>query len=178
MGMSDTQDLIRVGVVGRAHGIKGAVRVFMDEPTSDSLLRVPEVYLGGARTCYKVLQSHRCGRFMALELDGITDRDAAFERTGEEVFVRRSALKPLRHAYYACDLKGLQIVDETGKSWGVIDDVVPSGAHDMLHYRTQEGCEGFVPFVSAHVGDVDLKGGTVTVESGWMAELDAIYKKG
>ena len=96
--------------------------------------------------------------------------------SGEEVSILRSSLRPLRHGYYACDLKGLAIVDSTGKTWGIIDDVVPSGAHDMLHYRSEDGGEGLVPFVSAHVGTVDLDAKTVLVDADWMAELDAIYK--
>ena len=174
--MNQSRELIRVGVVGRAHGIKGAIRVFLDEPGSDSLLRAKDIYLGEQKRQYKVVNCTRCGRFMALELEGITDRDVAFSLTGEEVSILRSSLRPLRHGYYACDLKGLAIVDSTGKTWGIIDDVVPSGAHDMLHYRSEDGGGGLVPFVSAHVGTVDLDAKTVLVDADWMAELDAIYK--
>ena len=174
--MNQSRELIRVGVVGRAHGIKGAIRVFLDEPGSDSLLRAKDIYLGEQKRQYKVVNCTRCGRFMALELEGITDRDVAFSLTGEEVSILRSSLRPLRHGYYACDLKGLAIVDSTGKTWGIIDDVVPSGAHDMLHYRSEDGGEGLVPFVSAHVGTVDLDAKTVLVDADWMAELDAMYK--
>ena len=73
--MNQSRELIRVGVVGRAHGIKGAIRVFLDEPGSDSLLRAKDIYLGEQKRQYKVVNCTRCGRFMALELEGITDRD-------------------------------------------------------------------------------------------------------
>lgn len=174
--MNESRKFIRVGVVGRAHGIKGAVRVFLDDPESDALLRINDVYLGEELRRYKVVHGTRCNRFIALELEGVADRDAAFELTGEQVSILRSSLRPLRRGYYACDLVGLTIVDSTGKVWGVVVDVVPSGAHDMLRYRNDEGVEGFVPFVSAHVGTVDLDAGTVLVDADWMTELNAIYK--
>ncbi len=174
--MSQDQDFIRVGIVGRAHGVKGAVRVFTDEPQSDTLARAKEVRLGNGRTPYKVVKSSQCGRFTALELEGVGSRDEAFALTGSEVFVSRRALRPLRNAFYACDLIGLAIVDENGKTWGIIDGIVPSGAHDMLRYASDSGTAGLVPFVAAHVGKVDLENKTVAVDADWMAELDAVYK--
>ncbi len=168
-------DKIRVGVVGRAHGIHGAIRVFLDEPGSDSLLRVKEVFLGESEVPYRLLNVTRCGRFMALELEGITDRDHAFERTGEVVRISRQSLRPLKHAYYACDLAGLSLCDETGRNWGVVEEVVAGSAHDLLKYRREGGGSGLVPFVSAHVGEVNLEQKVIKVDSVWMSELDAIY---
>ena len=173
--MSESSEKIRVGVVGRAHGIHGAIRVFTDDAQSDSLLRIKKVFLGAERREYQVIKTTRCGRFMALELEGITDRDAAFALTGQEVFILRQSLRPLRNQWYVCDLVGLTICDESGKSWGVIDAVMPSGAHDLLQYQRTAGGTGLVPFVKAHVGKVDLEAKTVTVDAAWMAELDAVY---
>ena len=41
--MKDSSEKIRVGVIGRAHGVQGAIRVCTE---NDSLLRVKKVYLG------------------------------------------------------------------------------------------------------------------------------------
>jgi 16S rRNA processing protein RimM len=166
---------IRVGVVGRAHGVHGAIRVFTDEAQSDSLLRVKKVYLGEDENEFNILHATRCGRFIALELEGICDRDKAFEHTGEVVRISRKSLKPLRNAYYACDLAGMEIHDETGKTWGTVKEVVPGTAQDLLRYERVDGGFGLVPFVSAHVGEVDMNGRIIHVQSEWMAGLDEIY---
>lgn len=169
------QEKIRIGVVGRAHGIRGAIRVFTDDPESDSLLRAKTVYLGEEQKAYRVLQATRCVRFIALQLEGVDDRDLAFSLTGQEVRICRAELRPLRGAYYACDLVGLQLRDELGQTWGTVTGVTSSGAQEILVYRRNAGGTGYVPFVAAHVGDVDLEGGFVQVESGWMQELDDVY---
>jgi 16S rRNA processing protein RimM len=176
--MADAAEIIRVGVVGRAHGVRGAIRVFMDEPQSDSLLRVKKVYIGETWTAFNVLHATRCGRFVALELEGIDDRDKAFGLTGLPVGIDRGALRPLKGAFYACDLVGLLLVDETGKQWGRVHDIVPGAAHDLLHYSRTDGGFGIVPFVSAHVGKVDTTAGTVEVDGAWMEELDRVYEEG
>ncbi len=173
--MDDAGEMIRVGVVGRAHGIRGAIRVFMDDANSGSLLRVKTVCLGDGKKPYEVQHATRCGRFVALELEGVTDRDEAFKLTGQTVWIRRNQLAKLRNAYYVCDLIGLMIRDESGREWGRIDAVMPSGAHDLLEYVRSDGNKGMVPFVAAHVGKVDFEAGTVDVDGAWMAELDAIY---
>lgn len=173
--MSDTGSKIHVGVVGRAHGIRGAIRVFTDDAQSDSLLKIKAVYIGNSPDARSVKRATRCGRFVALEIEGIEDRDAAFELTGQDVYVDRSRLRPLKNAYYACDLIGLSIVDETGHAWGEVDAVMPSGAHDLLRYKRTAGGSGLIPFVAAHVGKIDLDAKTVLVESAWMSELDAVY---
>ena len=69
----------------------------------------------------------------------------------------------------------MTIRDESGHVWGKIDAVMPSGAHDLLQYVREDGHKGMVPFVSAHVGKVDIEAGTVEVDGAWMAELDAVY---
>lgn len=173
--MDEAQEKIRVGVVGRAHGVHGAIRVFMDDADSDSLLRAKTVFLGADETAFKVQRATRCGRFVALELDGIADRDRAFELTGLEVRILRSALRPLKNAFYACDLIGLELCDENDHRWGRIDAIMPSGAHDLLRYVRPTGGMGYVPFVSAHVGKIDMENKTVQVDAQWMAELDEVY---
>lgn len=173
--MSDSQEKIRVGVVGRAHGVRGEIRVFTDDENSDCLLRMKTVYLGDEMRAYSVIHATRCARFIALELEGVDDRDKAFELTGLEVRVDRSKLRPLRNAFYACDLVGLSICDEAGKNWGTVTSVMPSGAHELLQYKRIEGGTGLIPFVAAHVGQIDLEAGTVCVDAEWMHELDGVF---
>ncbi|MBQ9394919.1 MAG: 16S rRNA processing protein RimM [Proteobacteria bacterium] len=170
--MSEKSEQIRVGVIGRAHGVQGEVRVCTE---NDSLLKVKKVYLGEDRVAYEVKRASRGGRFITLELAGVSDRDRAGELTGQEIWIDRSGLKPLRGAFYVCELVGSSIVDETGHVWGVVNAVMPSGAHDLLRYVRPDGGTGLVPFVKAHVGKIDREAKTITVESSWMAELDAIY---
>jgi len=170
--MNEKSEQIRVGVIGRAHGVQGEVRVCTE---NDSLLKVKKVYLGEARVEYEVLRASRGGRFVTLELSGVSDRDKAAELTGQEIWIDRSGLKPLRGAFYVCDLVGSTIVDETGHAWGVVNAVMPSGAHDLLRYVRPGGGTGLVPFVKAHVGKIDREAKTIMVESSWMSELDAIY---
>lgn len=172
--MADSR--LKVGVTGRAHGVLGAVRVFADDPDSPTLTRVKTVYLGESQKPYKVLRTQKCGRFFALTLEGVDDRDKAFELTGQDVFVDHSALKPLQDAFYVCDLIGLEIIDAEGTHWGKVKNIMPSGAHELLCYsRTHGHGSGFVPFVAQYVGKIDYDAKTIEVDAEWMAQIDAVY---
>lgn len=167
---------LKIGVTGRAHGVLGAVRVFPEDPESTTLGRVKLVYLGDAQQPYKVLRTQKCARFYALTLEGVDDRDKAFALTGQDVYVDHSSLKPLKDAFYVCDLVGLNIVDAEGHTWGRVKSVMPSGAHDLLCYARANGRgTGLVPFVAQYVGSVDTEKGTVEVDGEWMAQIDAVY---
>ncbi len=175
-----TETRLKVGVTGRAHGIQGAVRVFADDADSPTLSRVKTVYLGVDQRAYKVIRSQKCGRFFALTLEGVTDRDQAFLLTGQDVYVDRSALKPLQDAFYVCDLVGMRITDKEGHDWGKVKSVMPSGAHELLCYArtsTVGHASGFVPFVSEYIGKVDAESGTIEVDGEWMAQIDAVYNE-
>ena len=172
--MSDGQEKILVGVIGRAHGVHGAVRVCTE---NDGLLRSKKVYLGSEQDEYSVRHSGRNGRFVTLELEGVDDRDQAAALTGLEVRIDRSSLKKLKNIFYVCDLIGLSICDESGHVWGRVDAVMPSGAHDLLRYVRPNGGTGLVPFVSAYVGQIDMEAGTIQVQADWMSELDAVYEQ-
>lgn len=174
--MTETEGRIKVGVTGRAHGIGGAVRVFPEDEDSVTLARIKMVYLGETQKPYKVLRSQKCTRFFALTLEGVSDRDAAFALTGQDVYIDRSALKPLKDAYYVCDLVGLELVGTDGRTYGRVKSVMPSGAHELLCYgRTNGHGSGFVPFVDEYVGKVDMEAGQIEVDGEWMAQIDAVY---
>ncbi len=171
-----SESRILVGEAGRAHGILGAVRVFPKDEDSTTLAHVKTVYLGSEQKPYKVLRCQKCTHFYALTLEGIDDRDKAFGLTGLEVYIDRSALKPLKDEFYVCDLIGLNLVDSSGHDWGKVKSVMPSGAHELLCYsRTSGKGSGMVPFVAQYVGNVDTEKGTIEVDGEWMAQIDAVY---
>jgi len=171
-----TAKRLRIGVIGRAHGVAGAVRVFADDEESDSLLYVRGIYVGEAQVPYCVHSSKHCGRFFSLILEGVSDRESAFALSGQAVYVERSSLKPLSGSvFYACDLVGLVLCDAQDRRWGEVVSVQPGAGHDLLYYARCGGGQGCIPFVAAHVGEVDAARGVIMVDGEWMAEIDAVY---
>jgi 16S rRNA processing protein RimM len=111
--------------VGRPHGIDGAfvVEEGSDDPQRFEVGAVLEVD-GESAT---VVLSRRVGRGrQAIKLDRAVER-------GSELVVPREALPPLEpDSYYVADLLGLSVIEDGGRELGVVLDVLPGPANDVL----------------------------------------------
>lgn len=166
-----SERLVRFGKIGRAHGIRGEVRIFTDDPASDTLARVERIRVepeGGSLREHRIVRARPSQRFWIVTLEGVASRDAAEALTGARCWVERALLPAPadEDELYACDLVGLSVVTRDGQPLGRVVDVFDNGAHDVLVYRSGSGrdAEHMVPFLDAYVPEVDLDAGRVVVE--------------
>ena len=149
-------ELVRVGRVGRPHGIAGA---FVVEEASES----PERFAVGAVVHESglpatVVESKRAGGRLVVRLDRAAER-------GSELFVPRSELEsPAPHSYYVFQLVGMLAADEDGRPLGRVTDVAPGVANDVL--ELDSGLS--LPMVEDCVRDVDLERGRIVVARGFV----------
>jgi 16S rRNA processing protein RimM len=154
------QELVRVGRVGRPHGLDGA---FVVEAASDDARRfavgASVVLAGGERAT--VVRSRRAGGGRpAIKLDRAVER-------GDELFVARDELPlPEEGSYYVADLVGLEAVEEGGAHLGVVADVLPGVANDVLELDSGV----LLPLVEDCVREVDLDARRVVVAPGFAGD--------
>ena len=158
---------ILLGVIGRAHGVRGLVRV--TSHTADPV----------ALTEYGPL-SDASGRQFTLRwvADGIAevfqmvagkpvktaDRAAAERLTNMQLFIERDRLPaPDPDEYYLADLIGLTVVGTDGVPVGVVAAVHDYGAGASLEIARDDGRSLLVPFTAACVPEVNVAAGRVTV---------------
>lgn len=160
--MSDTIEVI-VGVIGRAHGIKGEVGVELrtDEPerrfAPGARLR-PEG--GGPELTVEAARAH--GGRLLVRFREHHDRTAA-ERLRGTVLVTDvdAADRPADgEEFYDRQLTGLRVLDAAGTEVGTVVGVVHLPGQDLLEIRTTSGAR-LVPFMRALVTGVDLVAGAV-----------------
>lgn len=166
---------ILVGIIGRAHGLRGEVSVHVrtDEPdrrfAPGARLRV-----GDSDAVVAAARWH--SGHLLVRLAGVDDRTAAEALRGSQVWARVPADEPPagEDEYYDRHLVGLAVRDHTGAEVGTIRDVLHPPAHDTLVVATASG-ERLVPFVAALVPVVDLDAGFVAVAEvgGLLADEDA-----
>ena len=174
--MSDTVEVI-VGIVGRAHGIKGevAVDVRTDEPerrfAAGSSLRIE----GSKRALTVESVRDHSGR-MLVRFREHPDRTAVERLRGTVLVVDVDAdERPAdEEEFYDRQLTGLRVLDHEGGDVGVVTDVLHLPEQDLLEIRTPSGLR-LVPFVKAVVPQVDLAAGTVRLADvpGLLSDLDA-----
>ncbi len=158
---------ILLGVIGRAHGVRGLVRV--TSHTADPADLTAYGPLTDATGRRFVLTWRGEGIAAVAEIiDGalcrITDRTAAEKLTNTRLFIPRETLPPAgEEEFYLADLIGLTAVDGAGATVGRLAVVHDYGAGASIEVERPIGPPLILPFTAACVPVVDLAGGRVTV---------------
>jgi 16S rRNA processing protein RimM len=128
------RELLAVGRVARAHGIRGRVLIAPYNADSEGLERVRRIWLGERE--HEVERAERVQLGYLVALRGVEDRDQAAALRGQEVRVDRAELPALpSDEMYAIDLIGYEVSDPAGMVRGVVEDVEEAGAQDLLRLR-------------------------------------------
>jgi 16S rRNA processing protein RimM len=148
-------DRVQIGRVGRPHGIDGAF--FIEQPSSDDRWWQPGArFLAGGREAEVVAARRSSGR-PVVKLDRAVERGAPIE-------VELEALPPTEDdEYYAFQLVGLPVVEETGRELGTVKLVTPGIANDVLELDSGV----LLPMIEDCVRAVDLDAGRITVAPGF-----------
>jgi 16S rRNA processing protein RimM len=127
-------DLLAVGRVARAHGIRGRVLIAPYNADSEGLERVRRMWLGERELEVERAERVHLGYLVAFR--GILDRDQAAALRGEEVRVDRAELPALEEGeMYAIDLIGYEVSDPKGTVHGVVEDLEVAGRQDLLRLQ-------------------------------------------
>jgi 16S rRNA processing protein RimM len=148
-------DFVIVGRVGRPHGLDGS---FVVERASENkaLFEAGASLYAGGEPATVAARKHSGGRLVA-KLDRHVPR-------GAELAVLRSQLpEPEPDSYYVFQLVGMEVVEEGGRRLGVVEDVAPGVANDVL----QLDCGLALPMHEQCVREIHLEAGRIVVARGY-----------
>jgi 16S rRNA processing protein RimM len=157
--------LIEYGRVAGSYGVRGWLRVVVDEP--DLLADQPTWWLAGA--AYPVRETKVHSGTLLAKLEGIDSPELAKTFKGKAVSVPRPEAGKGR--YYWSDLVGLEVVNEQGVVLGAVKEMFSNGAHDVMRVSVMEVAgekERLLPFVPAYIKQIDLQKKRIEVE--WEAD--------
>lgn len=152
---------VRVGVVARPHGVRGGLKLHLDNPDSE-LLR-PDLTLRLGDDEHVVVRVLGDARVMLAD---VSSREAAEALRAREVFVRREDFPPpSEDEAYLIDLVGARVVHaDDGRLLGVVERFSDNGAQPLAEIKTPAGGGlRLMPFVPGIVTDVDEAAGVITV---------------
>lgn len=162
--MGIPRDMVLVGVIVGAHGIKGEVKLksFTSEPLSIGRYG-PLQSASGQQFEIKKLKAAKDDFIAGLK--SVNDRNEAEALKGVELFVARDKLPKLEtHETYAHDLMGLDVVLDNGSKLGKLVGMPNYGAGDLLEVAVEGNSETvLIPFTSAFVPQDDFSNGKIIV---------------
>ena len=150
-------DLVRVGRVGKPHGLDGAFFVEGASDRTDVFAEGAPLFAGGEPATVVASRRGSGGR-PVIRLDRPVER-------GAELAVGRATLPSLddEDEFYVFQLVGLRVEEESGRLLGRVRQVLEYPANDVLELDSGAS----LPLVEACVRQVDLAGERIVVAVGF-----------
>ncbi len=150
----DKKNTFVLGVIVKAQGIKGEVKVKPYTDTPDVLCHLKHVYIEDKE--YRI-EASRCDNTMGyIKLQNINDRNIAEQMRGKEIYVdKNNAPKLPKDRYYIQDLLGCSVWDDDETYLGELNDVMQNGANDVYIIKNDNG-EILVPVLKSVIKKIDI----------------------
>jgi len=158
-------DLVPIGKLTRAHGLKGLLKALPYREDPEIFLRLRTVFLRtqeGGLSELEFTSVKRDRRWFLVKVAGVDGRDQAEPLAGCEILVRRSDLETTPGEILSADLIGLRVQTENGTALGEIEQIIETGANDVLVVRRGSD-EHLIPRIEQVVLSVDIEAGLVVI---------------
>lgn len=155
----DLNQIVVVGRLGSAYGIKGWTHVHSFAESISNLLVFDQFFLRSDDGSWQHLDKieflrHRDG--LIARIDECEDRSSAERVRNFELGVLRDALPPLQEGeFYWVDLIGLEVVNMENIKLGTISNVIETGASAVLDVKGESG-DYLIPFVKPMLDSVSV----------------------
>ncbi|MEY3013035.1 MAG: hypothetical protein RIT45_1770 [Pseudomonadota bacterium] len=167
--MNQANDWVRLATVGRPHGVKGEVRLWLDNPESELLWEPVPLRLereGRPPESIEIEQLRPGGDSLIARFVGVDSREAAAKLTHCGLAVPRSVLPVLEDGeFYHVDVIGAEVFDaDSGERVGTVKAITTTSV-DVLVVRTSDGAEVLLPITEDYVPSIGEQPGRVEVRN-------------
>jgi len=171
---SDSGMLVLGGISG-VFGVKGWLKVFSETDPLENILSYSPWYVEVNKQwqAFKLVDGKRHGKAVIVQLEGINDRNQAEALKRARIAIDPSQLAETgENEFYWHDLKGLRVLNQAGYEFGLVVDILETGANDVLVIHSKEQKEStnkpeeyLIPFIwESVILKVDLDAGLIEVD--------------
>ena len=142
------EDLLQVGVITQTHGIRGEVKVFPTTDDANRFRKLKETILDTGK------------EKITLEIEGVKffKQYVILRYKGKSLYVTRAnAVKLRKDEYFIADLIDINVYDEEDKPFGILKDVIETGANDVYDIKMNDGRSVLVPAIKECILSVDIE---------------------
>lgn len=154
------ENLLRVGVITSAHGVRGEVKVF---PTTDDNSRFKTLKhvlmdTGKEKIPLEIERVKFFKNMVILKFKGFDNKnDVEMWRQRDLLITRDQAVELALDENFIADLIGLTAVTDEGEVLGTLTDVLQTGANDVYCVKMENGRELLLPAIKDCILNVDLE---------------------
>ena len=165
--MDEKTELVCVGAIAGAFGVRGEVRVKSFTVTPEDIFDYAPWRSEAGAPLLTVSSWRHVKDGFAVYCDEVVSREEAMAMKSTRLYAPREALPTLgEEEYYYNDLIGLAVKDLSGRPLGLVRAVHNFGADDLLEIWKTPGAKGgwYLPFTREAAPKVDLAHGEVIAD--------------
>ena len=148
---------LEVGKIVTTHGIQGEVRVYPWCDTPEFLAGFRTLYLQNGKKPLSIERARVHKNVVVLKIEGVDTVEEAAKLRDQVLYIDREDAQLADGAFFIQDLLGLPVFDaDTGKEYGVLDEVLNNGASDIYQIKDEVGKLYLMPAVKEMVVSIDL----------------------
>ncbi len=157
-------DYLAVGFLRRPHGVSGEILMDLITDFPERLKPGRPLYLGDAHTPVTLTHIRAHGKSMLVRLEGMDTPEEAGKYRNTWLFAKTSEVPALPEGqYYQYQLLGLNVLDEEGRSLGVLREILETGANDVYVVTDEAGQETLLPVIPEVVLELKPEEGFIRV---------------
>ncbi len=159
-------DLIPIGAIAGAYGVRGELRVKSYCAVPEDIESYSPLYSEDGETQYALAILRPIKNGFAARIPQVATKEDADALRGTVLFAHRDQLPSLPDdEFYHADLIGLEVYDTGGALIGRVKTVQNHGADDLLETQLDgTSATVFLPFTKAAVPTVDLAAGRIIAD--------------
>lgn len=165
--MAENTNLILLGTIGAAHGIKGEVRIASHTQDPEAIAAYGPLKTNRPELTITIEAARLSKTVLIARIKGIRDRNAAEALNGVALYIERDRLPETEDEddFYHADLIGLDArLDESGVSIGAVLALHNYGAGDLIEIQDPRSGDTFLyPFTKAVVPHIRVAEGYLTI---------------
>lgn len=154
---------LEIGKITSVHGLRGEVKVqpWCDEP--EFLADFESLYYkSGTEAVIKYARVQK--NMVIMKLEGVDTVEEAQKLRGRVLYMDRNDVELSAGCYFVQDLIGMTVKHaETGRVYGTITEVSPTGANDVYTVKSEDGKEYLVPAIPEVIVKNDIENSVMTI---------------
>jgi 16S rRNA processing protein RimM len=155
--VDEENNLIFIGVVGNAKGLKGNVQINYFAKDLSKFQSYKYFYVGEKKEKLKIQKHFISGDNFSLKFFDINSREEAESLKNKDVFIESTQLKKLDdESWYHSEIIGLSVETMKGNLVGEVKAIYNFGAGDIIEIKLISGKIEMIPFTKDFVQDIKI----------------------
>ena len=162
--MSKNSLLIALGVLGKPYKLLGEIHFYPYNNNSEIILNDIDIYIGKDENKINrmYVDSYNLDSNI-IKFQNVDSRELASSISKNKLFILRNQMPELpNNEYYLVDLIGCEVFDEKDSKIGIVKDVMPLPANDVLIVEKKEE-EHLIPLIDDIVTFIDIKNDRIEI---------------